>query len=84
MTVVGLGTTWYGGYRKQVAAMSSTSARTAATDYLARGWAPIPIPWRAKAPTLRGWPELRITADSLDEYFNGAQQNIGVLFGDLF
>ncbi len=57
------------------------SARDAAADYVTRGWAPIPVPWGTKAPTLHGWPELRLTPQTLKDYFNGDRQNIGVLLG---
>ena len=53
----------------------------AAQGYIARGWAPVPIPYRKKAPVLDGWPTLRVTADDASRYFNGGLQNIGILLG---
>jgi hypothetical protein len=51
--------------------------------YLGRGWAPIPVPFREKAPTLTGWQRLRITDErALAAYFNGDAQNVSVLDGE--
>jgi hypothetical protein len=52
-----------------------------AIEYIQRGWAPIPIPFRQKGPTIQGWQSLRLTAQTAPAYFNGAPQNIGVLMG---
>ena len=52
-----------------------------AQEFLARGWTPIPSPYRTKSPILDGWGNLRIDATSAPEYFNGDQQNVGVLLG---
>lgn len=52
-----------------------------ALSYLARGWAPIPIPSRSKAPVGRDWPNLRLTADQIPAHFP-AGSNIGVVLGD--
>jgi hypothetical protein len=57
-------------------------ARDAAALYLSRGWAPIPIPWREKNPGYEGWQNLRVTPETLGEYFNGVRQNIRVLLGE--
>jgi Protein of unknown function (DUF3987)/Bifunctional DNA primase/polymerase, N-terminal len=54
----------------------------AAADYLRRGWAPIPIPWREKNPGFNGWEKLRVTPETLGVHFNGVRQNIGVLLGE--
>jgi AAA domain/Bifunctional DNA primase/polymerase, N-terminal len=52
-----------------------------ARSYIRRGWAPIPVPFGTKVPTLVDWPNLRITSDTVAEYFNGKKQNIGILLG---
>jgi hypothetical protein len=52
-----------------------------ARTWLARGFAPIPIPHGRKGPVLDGWTELRIDEDTLREHFNGQPQNVGVLQG---
>jgi putative DNA primase/helicase len=57
------------------------TALDTARDYLARGWAAIPVPFRSKKPLIPGWPALRLSADDLGEYFNGQPANIGVLLG---
>jgi hypothetical protein len=53
-----------------------------ATLYIRRGLAPIPIPHGEKAPRTRGWTKLRITEEEVPRYFNGAEQNIGILLGE--
>src|SRR5438045_692256 len=58
------------------------NARAAAAAYLARGWMPIPASHRQKRPTLAGWPQLRVSESTLDQYFNGQPQNVGVLMGE--
>jgi putative DNA primase/helicase len=52
-----------------------------ALAYIARGWAPVPVPHRSKNPGFDGWQKLCITAETAPEHFNGGQQNIGVLLG---
>ena len=53
------------------------SART----YLSRGYAVIPLPAGKKIPVLKGWTDLRLTAEDLPRHFNGTG-NIGVLLGE--
>ena len=57
------------------------SVHDSALDYLRRGLAPLPVPHRRKEPILAGWPDLRLTEDNLADYFNGHEQNIGILNG---
>ena len=52
-----------------------------AVDYIGRGWAPVPIPYMAKGPTIEGWPKLRISRADAPRFFNGARQNVGVILG---
>jgi hypothetical protein len=53
-----------------------------AREYLERGWQPIPVKARDKAPDLGdGWPEFRCTAEELAEHFTDRDQNIGILLG---
>ena len=59
------------------------TARDAAINYMARGWSPIPVPWRSKDPGIKDWPKLRVTGENVGQYFNGARQNIGILLGEL-
>ncbi|MFL5341871.1 MAG: DNA polymerase, partial [Gemmataceae bacterium] len=57
-------------------------ARSAARIYIDRGMAPIPLPNRSKDPGIKGWQELRLTANDLDQQFPaGAIRNIGNLLG---
>ena len=53
-----------------------------ARAYLARGWQPLPLPARSKAPTVQGWSRLRLTAPELADHFGGAPRNVGVLLGE--
>ena len=53
-----------------------------ARAFLARGWAPIPVPYRSKRPILKGWQNLRPADADLAQHFNGGLQNIGVLLGE--
>jgi len=57
------------------------SALDAARAYLTRGWPPVPVPFRSKAPTIPGWPELRLTEQELTDHFADAS-NVGVLLGE--
>lgn len=52
-----------------------------ARDYIARGWAVVPIPHRSKSPVVKDWPNLRITTETIPQFFNGKPQNIGVILG---
>lgn len=53
-----------------------------ATEYTSRGWSVVPIPHRAKRPTVGGWPNLRLSEDQIPNHFNGRPQNVGVLLGE--
>ena len=53
-----------------------------ALHYIERGWAPLPVPYRSKAPKLDDWPSLRITKATVQDYFNGAPMNVGVILGE--
>jgi len=57
------------------------SALEVARAMHSRGWSPLPLPYASKVPALTGWQSLRITEAELDKYFNGHQQNIGVILG---
>jgi hypothetical protein len=58
------------------------SIPAAAALYLAMGLAPIPLPPRSKDPGYVGWQHLRVTADTLGDYFLPQQlHNIGILNG---
>lgn len=61
--------------------MSATEARRrAARDYLARGFAPIPVPAGEKNPGRTGWEAMRISEDEVPRYWTNGQ-NIGLLCG---
>jgi hypothetical protein len=56
------------------------NVRSIAADYLRRNWSIVPIPFRAKAPVIDAWQNLRIVESELDHFFP-ARQNVGVLLG---
>src|SRR5262249_50628077 len=57
--------------------------RAAVERYLRIGLAPIPLPHRSKDPRREGWQDLRVTVETLDEYFPPGQlRNVGVLNGE--
>jgi len=60
------------------------TAIEAAQRWIERGYWPLPVPFREKRPVEEGWQNLRITLEMVPKYFNGAQQNIGVLLGDRY
>ncbi len=53
-----------------------------AFDLAHRGFSVIPVPHCKKGPTLKGWQNLRLTADDLPRYFNGQPSNFGILLGE--
>src|SRR5215472_13047697 len=57
------------------------TALESALWWIARGCAPVPVPYKTKAPILDGWQQLRVTADMAPQYFNGALQNVGIILG---
>ena len=55
----------------------------AARTYIDRGWAPLPIPYKSKAPTIKGWPSLRIGVEEITDHFPaGVPSNIGIILGE--
>ena len=54
----------------------------AAHDWLARGFLPVPVPFRQKAPVVNGWQKLRLRPEDLPRYFDSQPQNMGILLGD--
>jgi hypothetical protein len=52
-----------------------------ALEYIARGWNPVPIPFRSKRPIGNNWQTRSIDVDAAPHFFNGGPQNIGVLMG---
>jgi hypothetical protein len=51
-------------------------------SYVRRGWRVIPLPARKKAPTFKGWQELRLEEGTVLGYFTDPDANIGVLLGE--
>lgn len=54
----------------------------AARDWVARGFLPVPVPVRQKAPVVIGWQKLHLRIEDLPRYFDSQPQNIGILLGD--
>ncbi len=52
-----------------------------ALAFLLRGFFVVPIPQRQKAPRIKGWTELRLEKQDLEEAFREGD-NIGVILGD--
>jgi len=52
-----------------------------AREYIKKGWSPIPIPLMSKNPVLEGWQNLRLTEETIADYF-GNESNVGVLLGE--
>lgn len=59
-----------------------TRVHDAARRYIEQGRSPVPIPPKAKGPVIKGWQKLRITLNDLPKYFNGREQNIGLILGE--
>lgn len=57
------------------------TALDAALSYIKRGWAPVPIPPRQKGPIVDDWSKLRIKETDAGQWFNGREQNIGIILG---
>jgi Bifunctional DNA primase/polymerase, N-terminal len=57
-----------------------SSRAEAATNYIGRGWAPIPLETGSKAPHTKGWTDLRISVADAHAYFD-TLGNIGLLLG---
>ena len=51
-------------------------ARQAAAEYIARGWAVVPVPRQSKHPVRRGWQKGGFTADDVN-----SSGNVGILLG---
>ena len=58
-----------------------SAALQAAKAYVARGWNPLPLPYKSKVPIGKGWPKRVIRAPDIPQYFNGRPQNVGVVLG---
>jgi hypothetical protein len=61
---------------------SHTLPLEAALAYRRRRWSPLPVPFRSKKCLLEGWPKLRLTEETIPQYFNGQPQNISILIGE--
>jgi hypothetical protein len=53
----------------------------AALEYIAKGWNPVPVRHKDKAPIGEVWQLRVIDAGSAPKFFNGRQMNIGVILG---
>jgi hypothetical protein len=60
-----------------------TSTAELARTYIALGIQPTPLRYQTKEAYLDGWPQLRITHETVPEYFGGPPQNIGGVMGTM-
>jgi hypothetical protein len=60
---------------------SQSSPLDVARSYIARGWNPVPVPFKAKKPDGNAWQKRTITLQNVERYFNTGPQNIGVQLG---
>jgi putative DNA primase/helicase len=51
-------------------------------DYLNHNFDPIPIKFKSKNPTTKGWTKLAISENDIDAYFSGNSSNIGIVTGE--
>jgi hypothetical protein len=60
------------------------AVRHAASELIAKGWRPIPVPRSEKGPVIPGWQHLTIGPGDIDAHFpaDGTPSNLGVLLGD--
>ncbi|WP_315775120.1 MULTISPECIES: VapE domain-containing protein [unclassified Bradyrhizobium] len=49
--------------------------------YAARGWNPLPLPFKAKKATDAGWQNRVITSAEVPQFFNAKAMNIGIVLG---
>ena len=66
----------------QLNSASIPSPRETARRWIRSGRTVIPVPYKSKKPVLPNWQALRITEETVDEYFNSEDQNIGLLLGE--
>lgn len=64
--------------------MNAAEMAESALRYIHCGFHPIPVPFRSKRPDLPGWPNLRITQETICRYFINGPINQGLLLGDEF
>lgn len=57
------------------------TALEAAREYRELGWAPIPVPAKAKKPALDGWQRLKLADADLPRHF-ASNPNVGLLVGE--
>src|SRR5262249_1899582 len=59
----------------------SPSPLDIALSYIARGWNPIPVPFKGKIPPGKAWQKRTVTAQNVRRYFNTEPKNVGVQLG---
>ncbi|MCC5870456.1 MAG: bifunctional DNA primase/polymerase [Gammaproteobacteria bacterium] len=62
--------------------LSTPSTMDMAVAYTHRGWRVLPIPYRDKKVTIRGWQQWRLDEDDLPRHFPAGPSNLGVLLGE--
>jgi hypothetical protein len=66
---------------QKTALKSNNLSLESARRWLQRGFHPIPVPDRGKAPKNSGWPSMRLRESDLAQHFNGRAMNIGIILG---
>ncbi len=61
--------------------MITQTPQTRALSWIKAGFFVTPIPCKSKAPLIKDWQKLRVTESTIGEYFNGDDQNMGLLLG---
>ncbi|MGV8120695.1 MAG: bifunctional DNA primase/polymerase [Candidatus Xenobiia bacterium LiM19] len=61
--------------------LQSSDFLEAVRSYIRRGFKVLPIPFRSKSPNIPDWPNLNVTLDNLENYFNSSPYNVGIILG---
>src|SRR5512146_3033585 len=62
--------------------VNGATPRSAAAQYVGRGYRPVPIASGAKGPTTPNWQHLEVSGADVPELFFDGPQNIGLILGD--
>lgn len=67
--------------KKATPPAQGAGARAWARYYFERGWTPVPIPYKKKAPVGKDWQLQTVTLNNIDQYFPRDKMNVGVQMG---
>ncbi|MBI5543802.1 MAG: bifunctional DNA primase/polymerase [Deltaproteobacteria bacterium] len=60
---------------------SNSTPREWAKTYINEGFSPIPVPYKAKGPITKDWKDLKVTMDTVANWFGDNLGNIGIILG---